>query len=146
HETDVAVRSPTQMNAVDPDVAVHVDAVELERRDAAARTGRHPERRAVPADSRGEVAAAPARRGVLGGRPFDTPIVRQVQAAPQVVVERGPLDAGRVPERESPVRIHGQALSLARRAHCQQDEPERNCRKGADGAHLAYGWWRSRLR
>src|SRR4029077_13191630 len=73
-ETDIAVRPPAEVDAVDPDIAVHVDAVELEPRLAPRRARRQPECFAIPTDPRREVATASASACVLTGRPFDAPI------------------------------------------------------------------------
>src|SRR5690349_23708586 len=54
-EADVTVRPLAEMNTVDPDVAVHVDAVELEPGLAARRSLRQAKRLAIPADARREV-------------------------------------------------------------------------------------------
>src|SRR5689334_24044532 len=53
-ETDIAVRALAEVNAVDPDVAVHVDAVELQPCLEPTSIRRHAERLAVPADAAGE--------------------------------------------------------------------------------------------
>ncbi len=109
----VAVRPPAEVGAVDPDVGVHVDAVELERHAAAARAGGKAERLAVPAGAGREVAVAPAAGGVLARRPLDAPVVREVEPAPGAIVEPGALGALMVAEGEAPSRVHGEALALS---------------------------------
>src|SRR5260370_15011849 len=102
----VAVGPPAERDAVDPDVAVHVDAVELEPRRLAARTGRHPKRLAVPADTRREVPHPPTARRILPRRPLDAPVVRQAQQVPLVVVEVRSLSARGVPSDDTPAGAH----------------------------------------
>jgi hypothetical protein len=81
----------------------------------AGRARRQQERLAIPADARGEVATAPARGGVLTRRPFDAPVVRQVEPPPLAIVEPRLLGARGIAEGEAPARVHRQALALARR-------------------------------
>ena len=113
-EAGVAVGAAPQMDAVDPDVGVHVHAIELEPDGALACAPRQPERLAVPPDTRGEEAHAAPARGVLAGRAFDAPVVRKVQPAPVAVVEPGLLGSGGIAQGEAPAGIHGEALPLRR--------------------------------
>ncbi len=132
-KADIAVGPPAQIEAVDPDIAVHVDAVELEPRFPLACAGREPEDPAVPADSRREVATAPAGRGVLPRRPLDAPIVRQVQRTPLPVVEAGLVSTGWIARGEAPAWIHRQALPLrAGRSH-EHEAGEEDDHQGAAG-------------
>ena len=138
-EADVAVGPAAQVDAVDPDVAVHVHAVELEPRHLAPRPGGQPKRLAIPADARGEVAHAAAARGVLAWRALDAPVVRQVEPAPLAVVEPRLLGSGVIAEEEAPAGIHGETLSLGgdrRRGRGQHDDAKQQRRDGADDAHV----------
>src|SRR5262245_8802986 len=101
----VAVRPMAEERAVDPDVAVHVYAVELEPGATAGGCARKRERLAIPANARRQIADATTTRTVLGVRPFDAPVVRHVDGAPTAVVERRDLRARRVAAREAPSRI-----------------------------------------
>src|SRR5271165_255528 len=58
---------------------------------------------AIPTNARRVEPAARARRIVLGGAPFDAPIVRKVYAAPAGVVKGARLSAARIAEEEFPV-------------------------------------------
>ncbi len=81
-EADVTVRSFAEVDAVDPDVAVHVHAVELQARLEATSTRRHAERLAIPADAAGEERELSAAGSVLTHRSLDAPVMREVHAAP----------------------------------------------------------------
>src|SRR5215510_9262016 len=91
--------------SVDPNVAVHVHAVELEPSATAGSCARKCERLAIPANARWQIADAPTTRTVLGVRPFDAPVVRDVDGAPSAIVERRDLGARRVTAREAPSGI-----------------------------------------
>src|SRR5690349_10937140 len=111
-EARVAARPLAQMDTVDPHVAVHVDAVELEPGlSPPPRSRREAKRLPVPADPRREIPHAPAVRRVTARRALDAPIVRQVDAPPRVIVEFRLLGSSRITEREAPTGVHGQARS-----------------------------------
>ena len=100
-ESDVAVRTAAQEYTVDPDVTVHVHAIEFQPRlDPRARVD--PERLAIPPDAGGEIADAPAAGRDFGRCAFDTPIVRQIERAPARVVERPVLRTVGIAEGEAP--------------------------------------------
>src|SRR6267142_4266572 len=107
-EADVPVGSPSDADAVDPDVAVHVDAIELEPCFATARWGGQGEGPAIPADACGEVADATGARGVLTGDSFHTPVVGHIERPPRVIIERSFLGATRVAQGEPPGRVDGE--------------------------------------
>ena len=81
-ESDVAVGALAEVVAVDPDVAVGHDAVELDE-DAAVGVGDGDgEVFAIPADTVGEVGSALSGRVGLGERAFDGPVVGDAEGAP----------------------------------------------------------------
>ena len=140
-EADVTVGPAAQVHAVDPDVAVHVDAVELEPDDPLARAGRQPEGLAVPTDARGEEADAAAAGSVLAWRALDAPVVRQVQPAPPAVVESRLLGSGGIGQGEPPAGVHGEALALSRgrRRRCgESDHEEQERQNPADHGQKPY--------
>ena len=99
--------------AVDPDLAVLVDAVELDRDLAVLVRRRDAKVLAVPADAGGRIAAGAAAGLVLGERPLDAPVVRQVEAAPVGVGEGRLLGAGRIALEELPAEV--ESVANARR-------------------------------
>src|SRR5256886_4246214 len=68
--------------AVDPDLAVPVDAIELHEHQPARVPLGYGERLAVPAHAAGERAAARSGGVRVAELPLDAPVVRQIQAAP----------------------------------------------------------------
>ena len=107
---NVAVGTLAEILAVDPHLAVLVDAAELDGdHPAAVRFGQR-EALAVPAD-----AGRQARLGrfFLAERPFDAPIVREVHASPGRVREIRLLRAGGVALEEFPAEV--EALPDSRR-------------------------------
>jgi hypothetical protein len=77
-EADIPVRPLPEVDAVDPDVAVHVHSIELQECLEATNTRRHPERLAIPTDSAGEERELSAAGCILAHRSLDAPIVREV--------------------------------------------------------------------
>ena len=104
---------PAEVLAVEPDVAVHVDAVELDPDAAVFRFRRRGERLAVPADAAVEISAAVARRGERIEGAFDAPVVRHVELPPGRVVEIGVLAVFDLAQMEPPiaVEIDGRAVA-----------------------------------
>src|SRR5438874_13055540 len=110
-ESDVAVRAAAQEYTVDPDVTVHVHAIEFQPRlDPRARVD--PERLAIPPDAGGEIADAPAAGRGFGRCAFDTPIVRQIERAPARVVERPVLRTVGIAEGEAPTGVERGAAAV----------------------------------
>ena len=91
--------------AIDPDVAVGHDAVEVDEDALAAIGSGDGEGFAVPADAGGQESSS-AASGVPGvERALDAPVVRQVEGAPRRIVEGGGLGAGGVGFEEAPALI-----------------------------------------
>ncbi len=140
-EADVAVGPFAQMNAVDPDVAVHVHAVELEPRIAITGTGRQAKGLPVPAGAGREVAHPAAAGRIFPRSPFDAPVMRQVERAPAAIIERRPLRSCGITQGEAPARVHGEALPLridgargrgdkkAHHGNTEDTEETRNCQR-----------------
>src|ERR1035441_9112438 len=106
---NVPVGTPAEILAVDPHLAVLVDAAEFDdHRPAAVRFGQ-PEALAIPADARRQARLG---RFFLAERPFDAPVVREVHASPGRIREIRLLRAGRVALEELPAEV--EALSGAR--------------------------------
>ena len=118
-EGAVAIGASAGQPAVDPDLAVHIDAVELHGH---ALRVRGPEMLAVPADPAGQGSAVDSGRVGPGEFSLDTPVVGEVQAAPGGVVEGGLRLRRVVPEPEQPAEIE------------VFDRPGRRARQGA-GQH-----------
>src|SRR5580658_5006695 len=86
-EWNVTVGPVAQMMAVDPDVAVLVDAVEFDRNDFAAPGRRDTELLAVPTDSGWHVAAGASGGRMLIDWPLDAPVMWQVKRSPIHIFE-----------------------------------------------------------
>src|ERR671939_350630 len=86
-EADVAVRSPAQMKAVDPNIAGRHDAVELYEDPTMLHTRGQSEMLSIPTNSSRKKAARAARWVLLIKRAFNAPVVRHVQLSPLRVVE-----------------------------------------------------------
>ncbi len=86
---NVSVRPRAEQNPIDPHPAVHVRAVELEEDPPAPPGRRGGEGFPVPAGAAVEESAAGAGGRVFAERERDAPIVRQVQAAPRRIIQRG---------------------------------------------------------
>ncbi len=82
-ETREAVGMPAQVLAVEPHIAIHVDAVELDPDTAVFRFRGRGERLAVPANAAVQISAALARRRAWIEGTFDTPVVRHVEQPPR---------------------------------------------------------------
>ena len=105
-EGGVAVGTVAQMPAVDPDVAVAVYAIEIDKDLAAAFRNGELKCLPVPTDPARQIArAAGIGRGV---RAFNRPIVRQVHLPPVPIVEFRPFRAGGIGFVELPagVEVH----------------------------------------
>ena len=117
-EAGVAVGPGPQLVAVDPDGAVHIDAVEFDGVQLVLVVSGHTEGLAIPAGTRGEIAHRTAAGGGLDGVELDAPVVGQVEAAPGPVVEADGLGAGLLAELEAPARVEVRDLPGLRRG-CQ---------------------------
>jgi len=93
--------------AVDPDLAVGHDPVELHEDPAAQGVLGQDQVLAVPAHAPGQESARTASGVVLVEGPFNAPVVRHIHLAPRRVVELRPLPTLDVGLEESPVRIQG---------------------------------------
>ena len=124
----VPVRTSPKWRAVDPDVAVHVDAVELEPRSAW--RGGQRECSAIPADARGQVADAAGAGIRFGEGAFDAPVVRQVYDAPLAIVEcQRPVRPATSP------RVKRQPGSSERRCRCAAAGGVSDKSTSEDGVH-----------
>jgi hypothetical protein len=113
-KADEAVGPASEELAVDPHLAVHVHAIELDD-DLPAGDRRKREAFPIPADAMGEEAAVVlARRRLVNGH-FNAPVVRHVERAPAGVI-KARLPGGRViPEPEAPTGVERDDLSRAGR-------------------------------
>ena len=118
-EADVAAGPLAERVAVDPDLAVLVDAVELDG-DLLALAGRGQAKRlAIPADAGGQVGALVAGRFGPREGPFDAPVMGQVQGPPGRVVEGRCFGALCLAAGELPAVIHQQPLATRFRGACR---------------------------
>src|SRR5579884_515170 len=138
------------MKAVDPDVAIRHDAVEIDE-DAFRGIGfGQSELLSVPADTGGEKAARAAGCVLRIKRPGDAPIVRHVNCAPGGIVEGGLLGAGGVGLQKAPARVKGDdraLLELRRRRGNLSSEKQRE--QGQVTPHVSQtsvAWERSERR
>src|SRR6185369_7222963 len=104
-EAAVAVRTFAEIVAVDPDLAVAIDAVKFNEDQFSFGGSGHRKGLAIPAKPTGQRAASCARRSVFIELPFDTPVVRQVELPPLRIVETRVLCVGNVAEIEAPVLV-----------------------------------------
>ncbi|OPZ19541.1 MAG: hypothetical protein BWZ10_00916 [candidate division BRC1 bacterium ADurb.BinA364] len=116
-EAHVAVRPLAQMAAVDPDIGVHVNAVEFDE-NAAIRPSRiEAELLAIPSDARGEESAFCPGGRVLIHSALDSPVVRQIQAPPGRIVVIQALRAWRFAQLETPALVERGANSGQKVGH-----------------------------
>src|SRR5262249_40732614 len=104
-EGRIAVRTRAERGAVDPHLAVHVHAVEIDENLLGRRSLIERERLAIPTDAAVEIPAARARRRARIERQLDAPVVRQIEAAPRRIVEGGALRTGNVAAIELPAGV-----------------------------------------
>ena len=120
-QTHISIRALTQQVAIDPDLAVHIDAVEINGDFLAlVRFGKR-ERFAIPTDAAGKVAdrRAPGHLGIVGL--LDAPVVRHIQFPPLGIVENWVLGTGCLAQMKGP--ILGEANSRPRLASARSAEP-----------------------
>src|SRR5947207_13658405 len=91
--------------AIDPNLAVAIDAVEIDQDELALSRQWNTECLAVPANAAGQRAASCARRVVFIELAFNAPIMRQIQLPPIVIIEVWVLSVDNIPEIEFPVLI-----------------------------------------
>ena len=115
-EAREAVGMPAEVLAVEPYVAIHVDAVELDPDVAVFRFRGRGEGLAIPADAAVEVSAAFARRGVRIEGAFDAPVVRHIELPPGRVVEIGVLAILDLAQMEPPIAVEVDGRAVARRS------------------------------
>src|ERR1041385_4341454 len=111
-ERAVPVGPLAEVGAVYPDLAIAIDAIELDVRHPVAVRRPHGEGLAVPSDTAGQRAAPGAGGILLAERAFNAPIVRHIQAAPAGVVEGNRLRAADIAEMKAPVVIEIDRLHL----------------------------------
>src|SRR3989442_2361579 len=93
------------MGAVDPDVAVSHNAVEVDENASAFVIRGQREMFAIPADAGWKKTACAAGWVVLVEWSFDTPIVRHVQLTPGLIIKLRVLSSSRVAFEKKPIRI-----------------------------------------
>jgi len=96
--------------SVDPNLAVAINAIEVDEDKFAFRCCWHIEGLAIPADAAGQRAAAGARRVALIKFAFNAPIMRQIQLSPLCIIEIRILPIGNIAELKSPVLIEAHRL------------------------------------
>ena len=119
-EADVSVGVVAKVHAVDVDVAVFHDAVELDEHPLASQRLRKSEVLPVPGDAGGHVGAPTAggrrlREGIRRRvRALDAPVMRNIQGAPSGISERRGARAGGVAVVKQPIRV--ECLTVRTRA------------------------------
>ena len=121
-EAGIPVGPRTKERTVDPDGAVAVHAIEPDRDFPPAQGYRELEGLPVPADSARQEAGA--ARVFLTVRPFDGPIVRQIDLPPAVIGEGRGLRLRHVPQMKPPAVIEEPAFAWGLRVarHSRQEE------------------------
>ena len=97
--------------AIDPNLAVAIDAVEIDQDELALSRQWNTECLAVPANAAGQCAASSARRILLVEFAFNAPIMRQIQFPPDGIIEIWILSVGNIAQMEAPVWIEANRLA-----------------------------------
>src|SRR5437773_2440437 len=100
--------------AIDPNLAVAIDAIEIDQDELALSRQWNTECLAVPANAAGQCAASSARRILLVEFAFNAPIMRQIQFPPVGIIEIWILSVGNIAQMESPRLIETHCLSRSR--------------------------------
>src|SRR5438128_652921 len=115
------------MRAVDPDVAVGHNAVEVDEDEPAFVICRQREMFAIPADAGGKKTARAAGWVVLVEWSLDTPIVRHVQLTPGLIIKLRMLSSSRVAFEKEPIGIkRGNDASRSRRTRADAGAAHRS--------------------
>src|SRR5436853_3809637 len=110
-KADIAKRPLPQVEAIDPNVAVGHDAIEVNE-DATARVvSRQPEMFAIPADSCRQKTTRTSRWILLVERPFDTPVMWHVELPPCAVIEVWFLSPWSIASKKTPLAIERRSNS-----------------------------------
>lgn len=104
-ETDVAIGSTAEMDAVDPNITVSHHAVKFDEHATLRLAFGKSEVLPIPAHPGGQVATRRACWILLIERSLDTPIVRYIELPPVAIFESRLLGAGGVTQTKSPIRI-----------------------------------------
>ena len=99
------IRTQPQILPVDPHLAVHINAVELQQHHPAAIRRVHTKSLPIPPHTRGQIRAIPTARFVLIKRSLDAPVIRQIDTAPTRSRESRLLRARGIALREPPAGI-----------------------------------------
>ena len=113
-KADIAIRTPAQVEAIDPNVAVGHDAIEVDE-DAPARVvcGQR-ETFAIPADTCRQETTRASRRILLVEWPFNTPVMRHVELPPRGVIEVRFLSTWGIAFKKTPIAVEGRSNSSKR--------------------------------
>ena len=104
-ERDVAVRPFPEIVTVDPNLAIAIDAVKLDKDRLPFRSHGHREGLPIPADAARQRAAASARRSLFTELTFDAPIVRQLKSSPLRIVQTSVRPVGNITELKAPILV-----------------------------------------
>jgi hypothetical protein len=113
-EAGVPVRVIAQVLAIEPNIAIHVNAIELEEeviigREAGEEVAQF-ESFSIPPDAAIQIAAAVSGWAFAIERLLDHPVVRHIKLAPIPVREIRSFRAGRIAEMEPPVGVERNCL------------------------------------
>src|SRR5215471_8057694 len=106
----IAVRPLSQIVPVDPNLAVAIDAVEVNEQLLLFRARRHGKCLSIPTSATGQRAAPSARRILLVESAFDAPVMRQIQLPPSRVIEICVLGVRHITKMKAPVLIEANGL------------------------------------
>src|ERR1041384_928334 len=104
-ERDVAVGTLTEILPINPNLAVAIHAIKLDKDQLSFRSHRNSERLAIPTQPARQGAATSPRRRVFTKFAFDAPIVRQIELAPLLIVQPRVLSISDVTEMKPPTLI-----------------------------------------
>ena len=110
-ERDVPVGAFAQTRAVDEDLGVHIDPVEVDEELPSLVFGIDLKRLAIPSDAARQGASARARGVILAKIALDGPVVREVQLAPRAIVEARLGGFGNFAQVERPILVEVYALA-----------------------------------
>ena len=106
-KADVTIRPLAQVEAVDPDIAVGHDAVEVDEDTPHSISREQREMFSIPADAGGKKATCSTRRVAPVEWSFDTPVVRHVELAPRRIIKVWLFSSSLVAFEKEPIGIKG---------------------------------------
>src|SRR5437764_13043966 len=114
-KADIAIRTPAQVEAIDPDVAVGHDAIEVDEDLTAGVVCGQREMFAIPAYARRQKTTRASRWILLVEWPFNTPVMRHIELPPCAVIEVWFLSVGSIALKKTPIAVERRSNSTIAR-------------------------------